>query len=405
MFFQYRPLSLPGGDMSWGHAVSKDLIHWKQLPEAITGDAMGAIWSGSAVIDFTNTSGLGSHNDPPMVCFYTAAGGYNAASTGQPFTQCMAYSLDGYSFPKYDHNPVIPHIINGDRDPKVVWYEPTHSWILALYLDGNDYGLFGSKNLLNWHHLSDVKVPNAGECPDFFPMNLNGKKSEQKWIFWTAPGLYEVGQFDGTKFTPETSPIPSYFVNTAYAAQTFSDAPHGRRIQISWYRGAEFPGAKWDQQMSIPCELHLVTTDNGPRLTFNPVSEVTHLHGEKLAPETTHNEITFSNQTGLYDFEGTFSVPSGSDFSIKVHGETLTYSSNDETLAIAGSSVKVPLLKGKMQLRILVDRASIEIFAQHGLVYLPIYHLIPAGPDSIVIDTQTGCRADQVGVYAMHSAW
>ena len=140
LFFQHNPLGMQPGNLSWGHAVSRDMVHWEQLANALTPDALGPIWSGSAVVDWNSTTGFGQAGDKPLVAMYTAA--------GEPFTQCLAFSLDrGRTWTKYDHNPVLPHIIGGDRDPKVVWHVPTRRWVMALYLDGSDFALFSSPDM------------------------------------------------------------------------------------------------------------------------------------------------------------------------------------------------------------------------------------------------------------------
>src|SRR5579862_8521931 len=183
LFFQHNPFEPEWGNMTWGHAVSKDLVRWTQLDDAIEPDKLGTIFSGSAVIDEQNTSGLGANGQAPLVCIYTAAGGTNKASIGKPYTQCLAYSLDGVTFTKYPGNPVLPHQIVNNRDPKVIWYAPTKQWLMALYLDGHTYGFFGSPDLKSWSKLSEIEVANAAECPDFFELPLDGNGGQKKWVF------------------------------------------------------------------------------------------------------------------------------------------------------------------------------------------------------------------------------
>ena len=207
LFFQFDPL-LRGADASkaWGHAVSADLVHWRQLDPALLPDALGPIWSGSAVVDCDNTSGLGRPGKLPLVALYTAAGGKSSESEGHAFTQCLAYSLDrGRTWTKYDHNPVLPQVVAGNRDPRVVWYAPTRRWIMALYLDGDHFGLFASPDLKAWTPIQTLTLPGSGECPDFFemPVEGTGKNShERRWIFSAANGQYQAGTFDGTTFAP-----------------------------------------------------------------------------------------------------------------------------------------------------------------------------------------------------------
>ena len=153
LFFQHNPSDINGatGDFAWGHAVSSDMVHWKQLPNAIEPDERGAIWSGSAVVDWNNTAGFQTGKEAAMVSFYTSA-------AGKLLTQNIAYSNDrGRTWRKYEKNPVLGHIIGGNRDPKVIWYAPRSGsmprghfpkkWVMALWLDANDYALFESPNL------------------------------------------------------------------------------------------------------------------------------------------------------------------------------------------------------------------------------------------------------------------
>ena len=269
LFYQFDT-DLAGRDSSkiWGHAVSTDLVHWHQLGNALEPDALGPIWSGSAVVDWDNTAGLGSPGKPAMIAFYTAAGGRSSASQGRSFTQCLAYSVDrGRTWTKYAQNPVLPHVAGENRDPKVVWYAPTRHWVMALYLDRDQFGLFSSPDLKTWTQTQTLTLPGSGECPDFFSIPVAGTK-EHRWVFMSANDHYLVGAFDGKTFAPETPLLRGDAGASFYAAQTFSDIParDGRRVQIAWMRGGDYPGMPFTQQMSFPCTLTLHSTPDGPRL-------------------------------------------------------------------------------------------------------------------------------------------
>ncbi len=207
LFFQHNPTGINWGNMTWGHAVSPDLLHWRQLDNALEPDRLGTMFSGSAVVDWKNTSGFGNGAEPPLVAIYTAAGGTSPESKGQPFTQGIAYSNDrGRTWHKYGKNPVLGHIAAENRDPKVIWHEPTHQWVMALFLDGEKYALFGSPNLKQWAKLSDLPTFSNGECPDLFELPVAGNPSDTRWIVWGANNNYLIGKFDGVTFSRESGP-------------------------------------------------------------------------------------------------------------------------------------------------------------------------------------------------------
>lgn len=268
MFYQHNPYGDEWGNMHWGHAVSKDLINWKDLGDILYPDNLNAtIFSGSAVYDSNNTSGLGSKENPPHILIYTLADDKNG------FTQNIAFSSDGISYVKYSGNPVIKNLAPGNRDPKVIWYDETKKWIMALYLEGEEFALFSSPDLIVWNELQRIKIPGGNECPDYFP--LRTPEGVIKWILTEAGTEYLTGSFDGIKFTPESE--PKKFTDRSaqirpYAAQTFSDEPYGRRI-ITFWENVSIPGASFTSQMSLPNEMYFVRDENGLRLAVRPVKE------------------------------------------------------------------------------------------------------------------------------------
>jgi sucrose-6-phosphate hydrolase SacC (GH32 family) len=253
--------------------VSKDLVRWTEVDEALYPDAQGPMFSGSAVVDSHNTSGFGKDGKVPLVLIYTAA--------GNPATQCIAYSLDGRTFTKYGGNPVVKNITPGNRDPKVIWHEPTKRWVMALYVGRGDkrhtVRLLTSSNLRDWTELSNVEGDKDGghflyECPDFFELPVAGT-AERRWVLSAADGEYAVGAFDGTTFTPEAERLRGHWGSAYYAAQTFSDMPDGRRVLIGWLR-APSPGMPFNQGMTLPQAWGLVRTGDGIRMTHRPVREL-----------------------------------------------------------------------------------------------------------------------------------
>ena len=381
LFFQHNPVSVKWGNMTWGHAVSPDLLHWTQLDHALHPDDLGTIFSGSAIVDWHNTGGFKSGEEEVLVAIYTSAGTH--ASAPVAFTQSIAYSNDrGRSWIKHGSNPVIDHVRSQNRDPKVVWHEPTQKWILALYLDGNDYSLYSSANLVDWSHLQDLSLPGVTECPDFFQLYVDGNKDNAKWVYWGADGGYLIGSFDGRQFRAESKVLQSEYGKNGYAAQTYSDIPEddGRRIQISWMRGGKYPAMPFNQQMSIPVELRLRTTQNGVRLQRNPIREIEMLYAKT---ESFHNIDVLKNRPFVpesrhdcFDVRIEFE-PDGMDrFGIVVQGHTVEYCPIEQEINCLGRVAQIRSVDHRIALRLVIDRTSLELFAEDGTVvfsccYLP----------------------------------
>ena len=190
LFFQHNTEATTWGNMTWGHAESRDLVHWDQVDHALYPDSLGTMFSGSAVVDKYNTAGFG---EDALLAFYTAAGQF--VNPQKPYTQCLAYSLDnGRTWIKYEQNPIINEIAPGNRDPKVIWHEGTERWIMALYLSGDRYCLLSSQDAKSWTHLQDLTLEGDRECPDFFP--LKSPSGDEKWVFTGASGNYLIGEFN-----------------------------------------------------------------------------------------------------------------------------------------------------------------------------------------------------------------
>jgi sucrose-6-phosphate hydrolase SacC (GH32 family) len=431
LFFQHNPAANKWGNMTWGHAVSPDLVRWTQLANAIEPDKLGTIFSGSAVVDWANTAGFQKGDEKTIVAIYTAAGGTSEESKGQPFTQCIAYSNDrGRTFTKYEKNPVLPHLVGGNRDPKVVWFEPTKQWVMALFKDKNVYAFFASPDLETWTHLQDMETPGCGECPDFFAMPVDGDKGNVKWVWTAANGHYLVGTFDGKKFTPDSAtPLPADWGKNYYAVQSYSDIPEsdGRRIQIAWMRGGKYPGMPFNQQMSFPCEMRLRTTPEGLRIFRMPVRELETLRSRPhewkdapLAPDTN----LLSDVTGdLFEIRAEIEPGEAAEIGFKIRGETVSWTAKDKRLACRGGetaagtakdkrpadldgSADLPPVDGRLKLVILVDRTSIEVFANDGRAAMTSCFL-PKPSDKPLTIYATGGAAKLVSlqVFELRSAW
>jgi len=374
LFFQHNPVGLGWGDMTWGHAVSPDLVHWEQLPNAIEPDAFGQIWSGSAVVDWNNTAGFQKGDEKTLVAIYTAAGSKTEASKGKPFTQCITYSTDrGRTWTKYEKNPVLGHVVGENRDPKLAWHAPTKQWIMALFKDGDTYAFFASPDLKAWTHLEDHKVPGCGECPDFFEMPVDGDKSHTRWVFTAANGRYFVGTFDGKHFAPETKDaLPEDWGANYYAVQTWSDVPpeEGRRIQIAWMNGGQYPKMPFNQQMSFPCELKLRAFPEGLRICRTPVKEIERLHDKEFSWKDvkveTGKPLPMDIPGDLFDIRAEIDVGDAAEVVLKFRGESIRYVIKDKKLTCLGREGPLEPVAGRIQFQVLVDRTSIEVFGNDG---------------------------------------
>jgi fructan beta-fructosidase len=366
MFYQHNPLEREWENMSWGHAVSKDLIHWEELPVVLYPDSLGAIFSGTAVIDFNNTSGFGTDGIPPMVAIYTA----NSADNER---QCIAYSIDkGRTFTKYDGNPVIDSKAKWDskdlRDPKVFWYDPAGNWVMVLFeRDGNS--IYTSSDLKVWKYESHTS--GFWECPQLFELAVDGDQNNKKWVMYGASGTYMTGKFDGKVFTPETG--KHYYGNGAiYAAQTFENVPSadGRRIQIGWGR-IPHPGMPFNQMMLLPTELTLKTTKDGIRMFNYPVKEVDLLQGKEYPLENSESAKASDLLNQFRDsitlrIKTTIRLSHATDAGISLNGQQIfRYDMNFNQINGLFYSPEDPTSM-EISADIIIDRTSVEVFIDGG---------------------------------------
>jgi len=413
LFFQHNPKGIHWGNMTWGHAVSRDLVHWEQLPNAIEPDRLGTIFSGSAVVDWDNTAGFQTGPEKVIVAIYTSAGGMSDESKGQPFTQSIAYSNDGgRTFTKYEKNPVLPHLLKENRDPKVVWHAPTKRWIMTLFKDGNTYGFFSSPDLKHWTHLHDISVPGCSECPDFFEMPVDGDRKNTRWVWTAANGHYLIGSFDGRRFTSHSGPHRMDWGANYCAVQTFSDIPEsdGRRIQIAWMAGGKYPKMPFNQQMAFPCELTLRTFPEGIRMCRRPVREIHLLHAAEHKWTDVHlkpGDNPLADLAGeLFDIRVEFEPPEAGEFGLRVRGQAVGYSTRDKKLSCLGRSAELHPVDGRIKLHVLVDRTSIEVFGNDGALSMSSCFLPRVKDRSLAVYSIGGpTRVVTLTVYPLRSAW
>ncbi len=409
-FFQYNPFGLDGGALkAWGHAISPDLVHWREVDVALMPDRLGSIWSGSAVVDFQNTTGFQIGTEPPLVVIYTTAGGMLPESKGETFTQSIAYSNDrGRTWTRYSGNPVLQHLVGGNRDPKVIWHGPSKQWIMALYLDGDRFALLASRNLKEWTKLQEIRIQGSSECPDFFPMPVESEPGVSKWVFWSASNTYLIGDFDGKQFVPQSTPHRNV-VGANYAAQTFSDIPSadGRRIQIAWMRDGRYPGMPFNQQMSFPVALALRRFPEGLQVTQLPVKELSLLHDRQHSTSGDLGSVTEALKDVRIDACEIRTVidPSESkSITLTIRGLQLKFDATRRNLSTPHNSCPLPRTDGKLRLVILGDRTSVEVFAQDGRALITECFL-PADDDRQISLSGAGAIAEMFECWTLKPGW
>ena len=410
LFYQHNPYGWPWGNMTWGHAISRDMIHWTELGDAIHPDHLGTIFSGSAVVDEKNMTGFQTGDEKVIVCFYTSAGGRNPMSKGQPFTQSIAYSNDrGRTWTVFEGNPILGHINGGNRDPKVIWHEPTHQWVMVLYLDDNMMGFFTSKDLKSWEFQSKLKC--FHECPELFELPVDGNDDNKKWILYGGSGEYLIGGFDGKEFTTEAGPIRFHYGNCFYASQTFNNIPlkDGRRIQIAWGRVA-MPQMPFNQMMLFPVFLRLRTTTEGPRILAEPIHEISRLHKSRrrwrkhtLKPQ----DNLLSDVSGeLFHIRASLRIGDAVETGFVIRDTPVVYNVPKQELSCCKKTAPLKAVDGKINLEVLVDRTSIEIFGNGGRVYMPNGVILADKPKSLEIFTKGGnTEIESLTIYELDSAW
>lgn len=366
LFYQHNPYERDWGNMHWGHAVSKDLIHWEELPIALFPDEHGTMFSGSAVIDYKNTAGFNKGNIPAMVAVYTA-------DSPEKQVQCIAYSLDkGRNWTKYDGNPVVDSRAKWNshdtRDPKVFWYEPTGKWVMVLN-ERDGHSIYNSDDLKHWTFESHIT--GFWECPELFELPVDGVTGNKKWVMYGASGTYMIGSFDGRTFVPESGKY-YYSTGTIYAAQTFTNIPSGdgRRIQIGWGR-ISHPGMPFNGTMLLPTVLSLRTTKDGIRLFSEPIKELEALQIAKgqwkdLSAEKAGELLQPYNHTGSLRIRTTLSLSHATNAGLSLYGQNLLdYDMNFNKVNGVFYSPE-DMTSMEISVDIILDRTSVEVFVDGG---------------------------------------
>lgn len=400
LFYQYNPYGCMWGNMHWGHAVSKDLLSWEHLPIALAPDGLGAIFSGSCVVDKNNTAGFGKD---AIVAFYTSAGASQ--------TQSMAYSLDnGRTFTKYSGNPIVTSSARDFRDPKVFWHEPTQKWIMILAV-GQEMQIYSSVNLKEWAYESSFGEGQGAhggvwECPDLIQLPVKDT-DQKKWvlicnlnpggIFGGSATQYFVGEFDGHRFVNE-SPSKTKWMDWGkdhYATVTWSNAPDNRTIAIAWMSNWEYandvPTTQYRSANSVPRDLYLYVQNGETYMASVPSEELLVLRDKpvrkgsfKVNKVREVKNLLKENQ-GAYEIElkvknintKTIGIQlynsKGEEVAFVYHLDTKQFSMdrtksgqtsfNPNFAAVTSAPIES---QGSYTLRLLVDKCSIEAFDGEG---------------------------------------
>ncbi|WP_342383795.1 DUF4980 domain-containing protein [Bacteroides ovatus] len=400
LFYQHNPYGSKWGNMHWGHAISKDLINWEHRPDAITPDALGTIFSGSAVVDTDNTAGFGAG---AIVAIYT--------QNSDRQVQSIAYSTDnGRSFTKYENNPVLTSDARDFRDPKVFWHKETQRWIMLLAV-GQEMQIFSSSNLKDWAFESSFGEGQGAhggvwECPDLFELPVDGT-NEKKWVllcnlnpggpFGGSATQYFVGTFNGKEFVNE-SPSQTKWMDWGkdhYATVTWSDAPDNRRIAIAWMSNWQYandvPTSQYRSPNSVPRDLSLFTVDGETYLQSAPSPELLALRDAskkrsfKVNGTRTIKEMIPGND-GAYEIELTIENQHADVIGFRLYNDKgeevdMQYDMKEKKFSMdrrksgdVGFNENFPMLtwtaiesgKDELKLRLFVDKSSVEAFGDGG---------------------------------------
>ncbi|SOD79217.1 glycoside hydrolase family 32 protein [Spirosoma fluviale] len=446
LFFQYYPDGTTWGPMHWGHATSKDMVRWQEQPIALYPDSLGWIFSGSAVVDVNNTSGFGKNGQTPLVAIFTHHNSKMEKQKSDKFQyQSLAYSLDeGKTWTKYVGNPVLPNPgIIDFRDPKVRWNDQYKKWIMTLATKDR-ITFYSSPNLKNWTKESEFGRDlgahgGVWECPDLFPLTHNGKKV---WVLLVSinPGgpnggsatQYFLGDFNGKTFTPNSKATKWMdFGTDNYAGVTFANTGE-RTILMGWMSNWQYanvvPTDPWRSANTVPRTLGLKEVNNELFLTSAPVKELDVLKGETVPMKNLNVKGEYDltaktkNETGLFKLD--LATQNTTDFSIVLANEqgnelVIGYDKAANTYYIDRSrSGKVDFEKGfgkrhtaprlavdgKISLNLLVDVASVELFADNGLTVMTDIFFPNTPMNKLSIKSATGISISSLTYTKMASA-
>ena len=382
LFFQYNPEGDQWGNMSWGHATSDDLFRWKEHPVAIEYTPTHAVFSGSVVVDYFNTTGFGSLENPAMVAIFTE---HQHDQTRQ--VQSLAYSLDdGQTWKRYGSNPIMDLEMKNFRDPKVTWNRVNECWVMSVVKpEEQTVCFFASDNLKEWRLLSEFSAKDSAagiwECPDLFPLSVDGDSSNTKWVVFISvnPGgvtggsgtFYFVGDWNGKEFIPDDVEMRWLdYGRDNYAGVTFNDAPDNRKIYLGWMSNWEYadkiPANPYRGAMTVPRELSLVKQGSKTLLLQNPVKELV---------TTTVLDYTFTIKPTSGKSGMRFSRSDGTSFEVGYDADSKMIYLDRTAMWFAFASNRIESAHfdsegAEFPVRVIIDSSSIETFVSGGRLAL-----------------------------------
>lgn len=365
MFYQYNPGGNTWGNMHWGHATSTDMVHYKEEKVALLPDNLGAVYSGSAFVDYENVSGLKENENDTIILFYTAA--------SSRFNQCIAYSTDkGKTFKRYSKNPIIPYLTFWNRDPKVIKCEELNCYIMALFLEDedNNFILYKSHNLLDWVELQKVAITSDYECPDIYKIKVE-ETGEYVYVLQGACGNYIIGKVNNGKFEFDLKTKKCLYGNYIdYCAQSFSNLGN-RIVQVNWQKSIVYDDMPWGSNLSLPQEVTMHKNHSGEL----------ELHTYIAKEFDSVDKTIYTGVKPSYDC--------GYDIKANI------YVNENSIINCFGIEIPLPVEfnKGIINVRIIVDTIGVTAYINGGVKYtsiakLPNYDLIPLNVTNGKINNQ-----------------
>ena len=415
MFVQHQPYTNDWGDwqelcnFGWGHAVSTDLVHWKELPDEFIPDELGPAFSGTGFVDVDNVSGLQQGEDAPILIYFTAAGGKGIRTMHLKHTQCLAYSLDGgKTFQKYAGNPIVPNYDIGNRDPKVLYHKETGKWLMLIYTDNEEkYLILTSDDLFHFTLTSEYKWENGEhECPNMFEVPVEGENRKQMLLSGVT-GTYMAVDFDGQKIYPLTQPRTIH-QGGSYQAMQIMPLPDGRLLSFYCYHYNRV-NAGFSNCIGVPNELSLYHEGDAYILHTTPIRELEQLyvrrnHYSAFSLTVAEGEIHLPGAQ-LLDIELT--VDAGQEFVLLVQGVSIRIDGRTSELSVS------PTVKGtetttvrdtkNCRLRLLSDRNLLCLYEENSHIIMPMQvHQVPS---SDIVLRGDGAWIDTLEVRELSGIW